>query len=105
MVYPDRDSLSGYSNVDSDATSIEGLAAFLPMIFFVVAILISLTAITRMVEEDRGLIGTYKALGFTNAEIQRKYFVYAIFASLSGGVVGDICGFVILPKIIFPSSR
>ena len=96
-----RDSLSGYSNVDSDATSIEGLAAFLPMIFFVVAILISLTAITRMVEEDRGLMGTYKALGFTNAEIQRKYFVYAIFASLSGGVVGDICGFVILPKIIF----
>lgn len=100
-----RGSLSGYSNVDSDATSIEGLAAFLPVIFFVVAILISLTAITRMVEEDRGLIGTYKALGFRNFEIERKYFVYAIFASLSGGIAGDICGFVILPKIIFVFFR
>ena len=96
-----RDSLSGYSNVDSDATSIEGLSAFLPIIFFIVAILISLTAITRMVEEDRGLIGTYKALGFTNAEIQRKYFIYALLASLSGGIAGDILGFVVLPKIIF----
>ncbi len=100
-----RDSLSGYSNVDSDATSIEGLATFLPIIFFVVAILISLTAITRMVEEDRGLIGTYKALGFRNREIERKYFVYAVLASLSGGIVGDICGFVILPKIIFEFFR
>ena len=96
-----RDSLSGYSNVESDAASIEGLSAFLPLIFFVVAILISLTAITRMVEEDRGLIGTYKALGFTNSEIQRKYFIYALFAGLSGGVAGDIFGFIVLPKIIF----
>lgn len=97
----DRDSLSGYSNVDSDATSIEGLATFLPLIFFVVAILISLTAITRMVEEERGLIGTYKALGFKNTEIRRKYLVYAAGASIAGGIFGDICGFVILPKIIF----
>lgn len=97
----DRGSLSGYSNVDGDATSIEGLATFLPMIFFVVAILISLTTITRMVEEERGLIGTYKALGFKNSEIRRKYLVYAAGASIAGGIAGDFCGFVILPKIIF----
>lgn len=96
-----RDSLSGYANVDSDATSIEGLATFLPLIFFVVAILISLTTITRMVEEERGLIGTYKALGFKNTEIRRKYLVYAAGASIAGGVIGDVCGFIILPKIIF----
>lgn len=96
-----RDSLSGYSNVDSDAASIEGLATFLPLIFFVVAILISLTTITRMVEEERGLIGTYKALGFKNTEVRRKYLIYAAGASISGGIVGDICGFIILPKIIF----
>ena len=47
------------------------------------------------------MIGTYKALGFTNAEIQRKYFIYALLASLSGGIAGDILGFVVLPKIIF----
>lgn len=96
-----RDSLSGYSNVDNDAASIEGLSAFLPLIFLVVAILISLTAITRMVEEDRGLIGTYKALGFKNGEIRRKYVLYAAGASLSGGIVGNLCGFIVLPKIIF----
>ncbi len=96
-----RDSLSGYSNVDSDATAIEGIATFLPFIFFIVAILISLTAITRMVEEDRGLIGTYKALGFKNSEIRRKYVIYAAGASFAGGLVGDFCGFIVLPKIIF----
>lgn len=58
----DRTSLSGYANVKSDAASIEAIGTVFPMVFFVVAILISLTTITRMVEEDRGLIGTYKAL-------------------------------------------
>ncbi|MCD8150072.1 MAG: ABC transporter permease [Clostridiales bacterium] len=100
-----RDSLSGYSNVDSDATAIEGLATFLPLIFFVVAILISLTVTTRMVEEDRGLIGTYKALGFKNREIRRKYVIYASSACLLGGLVGDLCGFIVLPKIIFTFFR
>ncbi len=96
-----RDSLSGYSNIRSDAASIQSIGNFIPLIFFLVAILISLTAITRMVEEDRGLIGTYKALGFKTREIRRKYLVYAAVASALGGVVGDFCGFVVLPKILF----
>ena len=54
-----------------------------------------------MVEEDRGLIGTYKALGFTDREIRRKYLVYACAASVSGGILGNVCGFVLLPEIIF----
>lgn len=98
----DRTSLSGYANVKSDAASIEAIGTVFPMVFFVVAILISLTTITRMVEEDRGLIGTYKALGFTDREIRRKYLVYACAASVSGGILGNVCGFVLLPEIIFP---
>lgn len=97
----DRASLSGYFNVESDATSIEGLASFLPVVFLALAILISLTTITRMVEEERGLIGTYKALGFTDSEIRRKYIIYAAEASVVGGILGDVCGFVILPEILF----
>ena len=97
----DRTSLSGYANVKSDAASIEAIGTVFPMVFFVVAILISLTTITRMVEEDRGLIGTYKALGFTDREIRRKYLVYACAASVSGGILGNVCGFVLLPEIIF----
>lgn len=97
----DRSSLSGYSNVKSDALSIEAIGTVFPILFFVVAILISLTTITRMVEEDRGLIGTYKALGFLNREIRRKYLLYAACAGISGAVLGTIGAFVVLPAIIF----
>lgn len=97
----DRSSLSGYSNIASDADSIEALGKVFPVVFFIVAILISLTTITRMVEEDRGLIGTYKALGFTDREIRRKYLLYAFSASMLGGFLGDVCGFIVLPGIIF----
>lgn len=97
----DRSSLSGYANVKSDASSIEAIGTAFPIVFFIVAILISLTTITRMVEEDRGLIGTYKALGFTNSEIRRKYELYSLAACLLGGFMGNLCGFIVLPKIIF----
>lgn len=97
----DRTSMSGYSNIENDASSIEAIGTAFPIVFFIVAILISLTTITRMVEEERGLIGTYKALGFTNREIRRKYLLYTFAACLLGGILGDIGGFVLLPKIIF----
>ena len=97
----DRTSLSGYVNVDSDTSCIESLSTVFTVVFFVVAILISLTTVTRMVEEERGLIGTYKALGFTDGEIRRKYVVYAVGASVIGAIIGDIGGFVILPEILF----
>ena len=97
----DRTSLSGYSNVKSDTACIESLSTVFTVVFFVVAILISLTTVTRMVEEERGLIGTYKALGFTDGEIRRKYVVYACGASILGALIGDIGGFIILPEILF----
>lgn len=97
----ERSSLSGYANIESDADCIEALGNAFPVIFLVVAVLISLTTITRMIEEDRGLIGTYKALGFTDREIRRKYLIYALAACFLGGILGDLCGFIVLPEIIF----
>ena len=97
----DRSSISSYANIESDADCIESVGRAFPIIFFTVAILIGLTTITRMVEEERGLIGTYKALGFSDSEIRRKYLLYAGSASIIGGIIGDICGFIVLPKIIF----
>lgn len=97
----DRSSLSGYTNIQSDSDCIESVGTVFPILFLIVAILISLTTVTRMVEEERGLIGTYKALGFTDREIRRKYIVYALLACFGGGILGDLCGFVVLPAIIF----
>lgn len=96
-----RYNLSSYKNIETDSGAIAIIGKIFPLIFLVVAILISLTTINRMVEEDRGLIGTYQALGFTNSEIRFKYVIYALCASIIGGVLGDICGYIVLPEIIF----
>ncbi len=97
----DRMALAGYANIDSDAGSIEAIGTVFPAVFLVVAILISLTTITRMVEEERGLIGTYKSLGYTDGEIMAKYLVYAALACVLGSVLGTILAFVALPMFIF----
>lgn len=97
----DRSSLSGYSSIESDADSIEALGTAFPIIFLIVAILVSLTAITRLVEEQRGLIGTYKSLGFAKHQVYAKYLIYALSACLIGGIIGNVFGFVLLPLFLF----
>ena len=96
----DRSALGSFSSVDSDASSIEAIAAIIPVIFFVVAVLVSLTTATRMVEEERGLIGLYKALGYSKGRILSKYLIYTLAAALIGGVLGDLVGFIVLPYIL-----
>ncbi|HIV17608.1 MAG TPA: FtsX-like permease family protein [Candidatus Alectryocaccobium stercorigallinarum] len=97
----DRSSLSSYNNISSDASSIETLGTVFPIIFFTVAILISLTTITRMVDEDRSFIGTYMALGFTTGETKKKYLYYSLTAGIIGSVIGTLCAFFALPAILF----
>lgn len=101
----DRLSLSGYSNIRSDADSIESIGTVFPVVFLTVAVLICLTTIARMVDEDRGLIGTYKSLGFTDREIRRKYITFALSASLIGSAVGTAMAFVGFPEFIFSVFR
>ncbi len=96
----DRSSLESYSSLNSDLSSIEAVGRIFPIIFLLVAVLVSLTTMTRMVEEERGLIGTYKALGFHNAAVYRKYILFAVAACLLGGILGDLLGFVFMPKFI-----
>ncbi len=97
----DRSSLSGYSSIESGADSIEALGTAFPIIFLIVAILVSLTAITRLVEEQRGLIGTYKSLGFAKHQVYAKYLIYALSACIIGGIIGNVFGFVLLPLFLF----
>lgn len=96
-----RSSLSSYSSISSDADSIEAIGTLFPIVFLVVAALVSLTTITRLVEEERGLIGTYKALGYRNGEIFAKYLTYALAACISGCLLGLFLGFIALPAFIF----
>ena len=97
----DRTALPSYTTIESDASSIESIATVFPLIFFTVAVLISLTTVTRMVEEDRGLIGVYKALGYSRGRILSKYLIYSFAACLAGGLAGDALGFIALPNAIF----
>lgn len=96
-----RESNTGYASVESDAGSIEAIGYVFPVVFIVVAVLIALTTITRLVEEERGLIGTYKSLGYSNRAILGKYLVYALLACLAGGTLGEVCGFVLFPTFLF----
>lgn len=96
----DRSGNDSFSGLDSDISFIQEITAAFPLIFFLVAILISLTTMTRMVEEDRGLIGTYKSLGYTKHHISMKYILYAVLACVIGSILGSVIGFYVLPKII-----
>ena len=97
----DRSGIGSFASVDSDMSSIEAIATAFPAIFFVVAVLISLTTATRMVEEERTLIGLYKALGYSRNKILSKYVGYALAACAVGGVVGNLVGFIALPLFLF----
>ncbi len=95
-----RTALASYAGFKSDMSSIEAVGRAFPIVFLTVAILISLTTMARMVEEERSLIGTYKALGISSGAIYRKYLFYAFAACLLGGLVGDFFGFVLLPAFL-----
>ncbi len=84
----DRTKNAGAESFRSDAGRIDQIAQVFPLLFFLVAALVSLTTMTRMVEEERVLIGTYKALGYSAERITSKYVVYAVVASGVGAVVG-----------------
>ena len=78
----------GAESFRSDAGRIDQIAQVFPLLFFLVAALVSLTTMTRMVDEERVLIGTFKALGYSNGRIASKYLVYAMVASGAGSIVG-----------------
>lgn len=96
----DRNNNQGYSSYVNDSDNMAKIANVFPLVFFVIATLISLTSMTRMVEEQRGLIGTFKALGYSNLSISMKYVIYATLATVIGAVIGMNIGFQLLPRIV-----
>ncbi|PST48015.1 ABC transporter permease [Bifidobacterium callitrichos] len=95
-----RSAIGGFSQLKSDVSSIESIGRAFPIVFLTVAVLMSLTAMTRMVEEERGLIGTYVGLGYGPAAIAARYVLFAALACLIGGGLGLVAGFVGIPTFL-----
>ena len=97
----DRNQNSGYASFIQDTESIENLSMVFPIVFFAIAILVSLTSMTRMVEEERQEIGTLKALGYNKFHISLKYIIYSSLACIIGAIIGMNIGFQLLPRIVW----
>ena len=96
----DRSDNTSFSSYGDNADKIAAIATVFPVFFFLVAALVALTTMTRMVEEERGQVGTMKALGYTRGQIAAKYILYALTASLAGSGVGMLIGMQLFPRII-----
>ena len=96
-----REGNPGLSSFSQDSNNLKRIGFTFPLIFFLVAVLISLSSMTRMVEEQRGLIGTLKALGYSGGQIASKYLIYAMTASVLGSILGELAMFPLLPRIVW----
>lgn len=97
----DRDSILVTAGFDSNTQKVASIAKVFPVFFFMIAALVCLTTMTRMVEEERGLIGTMKALGYSSGIISSKYLIYAFLASVTGSLLGLAVGFRVFPEVIW----
>ena len=96
-----RDKNTGYVCFDNDSKIVDGIAAVFPIFFFAIAALVCSTTMSRMVSDERGIIGTMRALGFTDTAIVMKYAIYAGSASVLGGVLGFMGGTKLFPAVIW----
>ena len=96
----DRTKEIGVAAYQADSERINDIANVFPLMFFLVAALVSLTSMTRMVSEERTFIGVHKALGYSTVQIAAKYLLYALLASLLGAVIGIACLSQVLPGVI-----
>lgn len=90
-----------YVSFALNCEKVEDIAGIFPVFFIIVAALVALTSMTRMVDEDRMQIGTFKALGYGRGRIMSKYLIYCCLASVIGCLVGILCGFALLPSIFW----
>ena len=97
----DRTDNTGYTNIFDAIKTMSNISKMFPVIFYLVSVLISLTTMTRMIEEERIEIGTLKALGYTNTQIIFKYILYSVLACVIGGILGMTVGLYLLPNIVW----
>lgn len=96
-----RKDYTDIASFKTDSERIDSIARVFPVFFIIVAALVCLTTMTRMIEEQRTVIGTYKALGYSSFAICSKYLIYALSAAVFGGLFGMAIGFKLFPIIVF----
>lgn len=101
----DRNTIESYVGFEQDADRMDAISKVFPAIFFLVAALVSLTTMTRMVDEERTQIGTLKALGYGRRDVAGKYIKYALYATLLGSVIGVFAGGKIFPYIVITTYK
>jgi len=99
--YADRQSNPGYQDYFDESHSIAAIAVIFPGFFLFIAILITFSTISRMVEKNRREIGLMRALGYNKMEISLKYVIYALLAGLLGAIIGSVAGMFTLPRFVF----
>lgn len=101
----DRESIQHYVEYGMDAERIGKIGKVVPIMFFLVAALVSLTTMTRMVEEERTQIGTLKALGYGKGSVAKKYIYYGFLATAIGSLIGAILGKMVIPYVIITAYK
>lgn len=96
-----RNDNAGYLSFKNDTSILSGIANIFPIFFVLIAMLISITTIKRMVDEERGQIGTLKSLGYSDSMITLKYLLYSGSAALIGDILGFFLGTIFIPKIFW----
>lgn len=92
---------TGFQGFQQDADRIAAIGNVFPVVFFLIASLVSLTSMTRMIDQDRTVVGTFSSLGFKRGTLIRKYLTFALSASLIGSIIGTFIGFNLFPRVIF----
>lgn len=100
-----RDDNPGYSSFSQNADRLDAVASVFPVFFLLVAVLVCVTTMTRLIEEKRTEIATFKALGYSNINIVAKFVIYALIAAIIGSVIGTVIGVCTLPFIIFNAYK
>ncbi len=100
-----RDDNPGYDTFTQNADRLDAVASVFPLFFLLVAILVCVTTMTRLIEEKRTEIATFKALGYGNASIIAKFVIYSLIAGVTGSVIGTAIGVATLPFIIYNAYK
>lgn len=104
-IFERKDVLVGYSEFYQDSDRIEAIGRVFPLIFFGVSVLVTLSTISRMIDESRSQIGVYKALGYSSLYASSKYIYFALLSWLIGSIMGLMIGFYLIPNLIYNAYR